>query len=108
MLNRILGTLLFSLLLSVIAHAQTDTSQSVTIEIQDSLQDQTDKVPASCQDLIEEIYRLRLNNEYLRNELNASIQQIDKMKIQVEQLLKLQTQLYQKLEQQFQQAEPEA
>lgn len=88
-------------------YAQTDAPQSVTIETQGSLQDHADQTPVSCQDLIEEIHRLRLNNEYLRNELNVSIAQIDKMKVQIEKLLQLQTQLYKKLEQQLQQTKPD-
>ncbi len=93
--------------LSFVTYADTDVLQSVTIETQGSLHDQADQVPVSCQDLIEEIHRLRLNNDYLRNELNISIQHIDTMKLQIEQLLQLQTQLYEKLEQQVQQAKPE-
>ncbi len=81
--------------------AQAESLPAVTIERQGSQEDKEDTAPASCQDLIEDNHRLRLHNEYLQTELTASIQMIETMKSQMEQLMRLQTQVYQKLELQF-------
>ncbi len=91
---------LFFLLLHTPLLVLAETPQAVTIDRQGSLNDQADKVPFSCQDLIEDNHRLQLNNEYLKKELTTSMAFIEKMKLQMEQLITLQTQLYQKLEQQ--------